>query len=100
MASSTTNPAPVGRHGARISDLSPGRLKIEAETYHTPSALLKAHPGAETIIAYDGRLKLGTLIDAGRQGCFAFAPDGRNIGAYRGRREALRALPSPIGSRA
>ena len=94
---SKTNARPSWGPGARDDDLPGG--SISPEFYTQTGALLKRHPEAHRLSAFDGTIFLGAVLDTGRSGCFAIAPDG-NIGAFRGRREAVRSLPAPVGRRA
>jgi hypothetical protein len=93
MTFTTANAALVGR-GVRCASLVPGQEEIAPGLYTNTRDALKAFPQADRLSAFDGATFLGTLIDAGRTGTFAFRPDGHNVGAYRNRRDALRALPA------
>jgi hypothetical protein len=95
----TANAALVGR-GVRNASLAPGKVEIASGLYTNTRDAIKAFPQADRLSAFDGATFLGTLIDAGRTGTFAFGPDGRSVGAYRNRRDALRALPLQVLGRA
>jgi hypothetical protein len=59
------------------------------------AALLKRHPTAHALAAYDGTTRIGTIIDTGpRRQAWAFDGVGRVLGAFKTRRLAFAAVSS------
>jgi hypothetical protein len=45
------------------------------------------------LAVYDGQVRVATLIDVERVGCFAFGRDDQPLGTFADRKAALRGLP-------